>query len=58
MRKQALEEQRARGGRYVVTEEKSWATGRLLCAEAEREGQLMPALFSGAEAAHQTGLIY
>ena len=43
-------------GAYVLTEGKAWTTGHLLWGQARRSGELMPLIFSAAEA--DLGLIY
>lgn len=51
-----LHRQAAEGGRHSLTERKVWKTGSQLWAEAERSGQRMPVVFSGADV--DTGLFY
>jgi hypothetical protein len=52
----ALLRQSAEGGRHSLTEHTVWKTGGQLWAEAERSGERMPIVFSGADVA--TGLFY
>jgi hypothetical protein len=49
-----LRRQAAEGGRQSLTERKVWKTASQLWAEAERSGERMPVVFSGADVA--TGL--
>jgi hypothetical protein len=51
-----LRGQAAAGGRHSLTEQKAWKTGSQLWAEAERSGEQMPVVFSGADV--ETGLFY
>lgn len=44
------------GGTHQLTERKAWRTGHLLWDQARRSGELMPVVFSAAEA--DKGLIY
>jgi hypothetical protein len=51
-----LRRQADEGGGHTLTEHKNWKTGSQLWAEAERSGERMPIVFSGADVS--TGLIY
>jgi hypothetical protein len=51
-----LRRQVAVGGRHSLTERTAWKTGSHLWAEAERSGERIPIVFSGADRA--TGLFY
>lgn len=51
-----LRRQAAQGSRHSLTERNVWKTGSKLWSEAERSGERMPLVFSGAD--DETGLFY